>query len=96
MTETVVKFTVPQRFIIEKYFCCKSGAQILGVESEGTAIDNAKHNCEQNNISNCSFYHGRAEDILPAVICKATNSNIVAIVDPPRAGLRKSTSWIFF
>ena len=76
-------------------FFKQTGAQILGIESEAAAISNAKYNCEQNDIKNCSFYHGRAEDILQSVICKATNSNIVAVVDPPRAGLRTSISTLY-
>lgn len=67
----------------------QSGAQILGIESEAAAIENAKLNCQLNSIDNCSFFHGRAEDILSSVICKAVNTDIIAVVDPPRAGLRK-------
>ncbi|KAK7590922.1 hypothetical protein V9T40_002535 [Parthenolecanium corni] len=67
----------------------KGGAQVLGIESEASAVENAKFNCEQNNIQNCTFFHGKAEDILSSVINKASNKEIVAVVDPPRSGLHQ-------
>lgn len=58
-------------------------------------MDNARFNCEMNNIENCTFFHGRAEEILSSVINKAVNKEIVAVVDPPRAGLRKYSTFFF-
>lgn len=79
--------------------CCGTGSiglclskkcdQVIGVESEPSAIENAKINCKQNNIENCEFHLGRAEDILPSIIPQARNEEIIAIVDPPRNGLHK-------
>lgn len=54
------------------------------------AIEDAKVNAKENNINNCEFLVGKAEDILFAVINRTTKSNITAVVDPPRAGLRKN------
>ena len=53
------------------------------------AVKDAKSNAELNNIENCEFFTGKAEDILPSVLARATGEDIIAIVDPPRAGLRK-------
>lgn len=53
------------------------------------AIKDAKENSTKNNVTNCEFFVGKAEDILLPVIQRTTKSNITAIVDPPRAGLRK-------
>ena len=53
------------------------------------AIEDAKTNSKNNNISNCDFFVGKAEDILSSVMNRATKKNILAIVDPPRAGIRK-------
>lgn len=63
--------------------------EVLGIEVTPDAIKDAKQNAVKNNITNCEFFVGKAEDILSPVIKRATKSNIIAIVDPPRAGLRK-------
>jgi tRNA (uracil-5-)-methyltransferase len=54
------------------------------------AVDDAKSNAEDNNITNCNFFVGKAEDILSSVINRALKEDILAVVDPPRAGLRKN------
>jgi len=59
------------------------------VEIVPDAIKDAKANAIKNNITNCEFFVGKAEDILLPIIQRTTKSNIIAIVDPPRAGLRK-------
>ena len=41
------------------------------------------------DITNAQFYCSKAEDILPKLIGRYKNEKAVAIVDPPRAGLRK-------
>lgn len=53
------------------------------------AIKDAKENVIANKVSNCEFFVGKAEDILSPVIRRTTKRDIIAIVDPPRAGLRK-------
>lgn len=55
----------------------------------------AKENAKQNNIENSDFFAGKAEDILSAVFHRATTDDVIAIVDPPRAGLRKKKSLFF-
>ena len=52
------------------------------------AVKDAKYNAEANGVSNCAFFAGRAEDILTGVIDRANKKELVAVVDPPRAGLR--------
>lgn len=63
--------------------------EVLGIEIIPDAIKDAKQNAIKNDITNCEFFVGKAEDILLPVIQRTTKSNITAIVDPPRAGLRK-------
>lgn len=63
--------------------------QVLGVELLAQAVDDAKSNAEDNDITNCDFFVGRAEDILSSVMNRAVKEDILAVVDPPRAGLRK-------
>ncbi|XP_077268899.1 tRNA (uracil-5-)-methyltransferase homolog A [Temnothorax americanus] len=79
--------------------CCGTGTiglcfskhcgEVLGVEIIPDAIKDAKENAVKNDITNCEFFVGKAEDILLPVIHRATKSNITAIVDPPRAGLHQ-------
>jgi tRNA/tmRNA/rRNA uracil-C5-methylase (TrmA/RlmC/RlmD family) len=54
------------------------------------AVDDAKSNAEDNGITNCNFFVGKAEDILSSVINRAVKEDVLAVVDPPRAGLRKN------
>lgn len=53
------------------------------------AVKDARANAELNGIQNCDFFAGKAEDILTSVLARADGDDIIAIVDPPRAGLRK-------
>lgn len=77
--------------------CCGTGSiglclakkcgQVLGLELLAQAVDDAKSNAEDNDITNCDFFVGRAEDILSSVMSRAVKEDILAVVDPPRAGL---------
>ena len=65
---------------------------MLGLEIVADAIKDARANTVQNGVTNCEFFVGKAEDVLSPVIHRTTKPTIVAIVDPPRAGLRKYIS----
>ncbi|CAK9798739.1 tRNA (uracil-5-)-methyltransferase homolog A [Anthophora quadrimaculata] len=79
--------------------CCGTGAiglafskhcgEVFGLEVVENAIKDAKENVVANNISNCEFFVGKAEDILSPVIRRTTKPDIIAVVDPPRAGLHQ-------
>ncbi|XP_046593625.1 tRNA (uracil-5-)-methyltransferase homolog A [Neodiprion lecontei] len=79
--------------------CCGTGTigisfskycgEVLGLEMIDDAIKDAKQNTLTNGITNCEFFVGKAEDILSPVIQRATKHNLIAIVDPPRAGLHQ-------
>ncbi|XP_043267393.1 tRNA (uracil-5-)-methyltransferase homolog A-like [Venturia canescens] len=79
--------------------CCGTGTiglcfakhcgEVLGLEMIGDAIKDAKVNVVKNGITNCEFFIGKAEDILIPVIHRTTKPDIIAIVDPPRAGLHQ-------
>lgn len=62
----------------------------MGLEIIPQAIVDAKENASFNKIENTEFYPGKAEEILGQVCYKSKNDDVIAIVDPPRAGLRKS------
>lgn len=41
-------------------------------------------------LSNVEFHCGRAEGLVPTVVSRLASQQLVAILDPPRAGLRES------
>lgn len=40
-------------------------------------------------LSNVEFHCGRAEELVPALVSRLASQQLVAILDPPRAGLRE-------
>lgn len=62
---------------------------MFGVELVSEAIEDARFNAIANDITNCEFFAGNCDDYIQSLVHKATGDNIIAIVDPPRAGLRK-------
>lgn len=40
-------------------------------------------------LSNVEFHCGKAEDLVPALVSRLASQQLVAILDPPRAGLRE-------
>lgn len=79
--------------------CCGTGTiglclskhcgQVIGIELSKQAVEDAKANASRNEISNCEFFAGGAEDLLSAAIQRAVHDHVVAVVDPPRAGLHQ-------
>lgn len=51
------------------------------------AIVDAKFNAEENKIDNCTFYAGNCDDYITKLAFEANNKNLLAVIDPPRAGL---------
>lgn len=74
--------------------------RVFGVELIPSAVEDAKSNAERNGITNCVFVAGKAEDELPGLLKQIeadrngdSKKKTVAIVDPPRAGLREWASF---
>lgn len=68
----------------------KKCMQVLGIEMVASAVSDARRNAELNGLTEkCDFFTGKAEDIIDPVIVRAKSSNIIAVVDPPRAGLHQ-------
>lgn len=78
--------------------CCGTGviglslarhvSQVLGIELVEQAIEDAKWSAAFNGITNCEFYSGRAEKILPQLLkLREDGKQVVAVVNPARAGL---------
>ena len=79
--------------------CCGTGTiglcladkvkNVVGVDIVADAIRDAQRNAELNGVTNCAYFTGKAEDILQNILRDIDNKDIVAIVDPPRAGLHQ-------
>ena len=57
------------------------------------AVEDAKRNAQRNGVTNASFVAGKAEDKINSVLRSLTREekeHVVAVVDPPRAGLHDS------
>lgn len=65
-------------------FLAKKAKRIIGIESNVSAVQDARDNACLNNIDNAEFHAGRAEDVLPQM-AKEVKADIV-ILDPPRKG----------
>lgn len=59
--------------------------RVIGVESVGAAVEDARQNAHLNGITNAEFFLGRAEDVVPKLLKDGHNADVV-VVDPPRGG----------
>lgn len=63
-------------------FLAEKAGRCIGIEQSPTACEDYAFNLDQTQ--NVELYVGAAEEILPAL---RVSGNIIAVVDPPRAGL---------
>jgi len=64
--------------------------KIIGIEMIQKAIDDANFNAKLNNLENVEYHCAKVESVIADVIKPYAGKNkIVAVVDPPRAGLHK-------
>ncbi|CAJ1380975.1 unnamed protein product [Effrenium voratum] len=62
--------------------------KVIGVDIVEENIQDARRNAEQNGICNTEFLAGKAEDLVPKILGDMdSTSEVVAVVDPSRAGL---------
>jgi 23S rRNA (uracil1939-C5)-methyltransferase len=65
---------------------------VVGVESHPRAIEDALSSSSRNRISNISFYHGRAEEVLMGKLRRGKKYTFDSVVlDPPRGGVSEIT-----
>ena len=62
--------------------------EVLGIEENRAAVEDARFNAGRNQIKNCTFIHGRAEDFLEH--WKGEKPDLM-VLDPPRTGCK--TIW---
>ena len=66
-------------------FLSQKAKKVYGVEIIDQAIENAKINAEENNITNSEFFVGKSEIIIPRLIEDEIKPDVI-VVDPPRKG----------
>lgn len=66
-------------------FLARQASRVYGVEEVEAAVDDAKKNAALNDIKNCEFQAGKAEEVLPRLLQEGICPD-VAVVDPPRKG----------
>ncbi|MBE7091704.1 MAG: 23S rRNA (uracil(1939)-C(5))-methyltransferase RlmD [Clostridiales bacterium] len=67
----------------------KKAKKLIGVEIVPEAIETAKESAKLNGINNTEFIVGACEDVLPQLLKKGENPDVI-VVDPPRAGCEAS------
>ncbi|OWZ15341.1 23S rRNA (uracil-5-)-methyltransferase RumA [Phytophthora megakarya] len=74
--------------------CASKGVgKVVGIEICKPATDDAEVNATLNDVQNVTFVNSKAEDVMKDLLRKKRDENekhlnrVVAIVDPPRAGL---------
>ena len=65
--------------------CAKQGAQVIGVESNVSAVKDAAANARLNKLENISFINADAAQFISELAFKGEKLDTV-IMDPPRAG----------
>ncbi|XP_055976319.1 tRNA (uracil-5-)-methyltransferase homolog A isoform X2 [Sorex fumeus] len=77
--------------------CCGTGTiglalarkvkRVVGIELCPEAVEDARVNAQENELNNVEFHCGRAEDLLPTLVNRLASQQLIAVLDPPRAGL---------
>ncbi len=70
-------------------FLARKAKVVVGIETIGQAITDAKINAEINGINNTVFIEGDAKDLFNAELFSKYGKPEVLITDPPRAGMHK-------
>ncbi|RUS77788.1 hypothetical protein EGW08_014452 [Elysia chlorotica] len=82
--------------------CCGTGTiglsmaknvkEVIGIEMCAQAVEDAKENAAINGVKNVKYYSKKVEEVIQPILSSLNSSNLqdlVAVVDPPRAGLHK-------
>jgi len=62
---------------------------VAGIEVENSAVEDARHNAQENGIQNCLFYCTDVREI--DKILSGRREEMVAVIDPSRSGIGKKT-----
>ena len=95
--EMAAKFADEDTYLLD--ICCGTGTigiyvsslykQVIGVDRTTGSIEDARYNAVLNGCTNCTYYAGDAEVMVPKIVDEhdLKLKKIVAIVNPPRRGL---------
>lgn len=70
-------------------FLSKSASKIVGIEYVEDAVIDARHNAEDNQLDNLTFFAGDMKDVLNDEFIRTHGKPDVIITDPPRAGMHQ-------
>ncbi|MBQ7073317.1 MAG: 23S rRNA (uracil(1939)-C(5))-methyltransferase RlmD [Bacteroidales bacterium] len=68
-------------------FVSSKASKVVGIEYVPEAIQDARENAKNNDITNCEFFAGDMKDVLNAQFIADHGRPDVIILDPPRAGI---------
>ncbi len=75
-------------------FVSRQASKVIGIEYVPEAIEDAKVNAANNNITNCEFFAGDMKDILTDAFVEEHGRPDVIILDPPRAGIHPDVAQV--
>ncbi|MGL4607042.1 MAG: 23S rRNA (uracil(1939)-C(5))-methyltransferase RlmD [Eubacteriaceae bacterium] len=67
-------------------YLAENAKEVIGIESVGDAVLDARENADLNKIENATFVHGKAEETMLRVMKEGHNKADLIILDPPRKG----------
>ncbi|GGG56347.1 tRNA (uracil-5-)-methyltransferase [Croceivirga lutea] len=70
-------------------FVAKKAKKVIGIESVPEAIEDAKNNALENNITNVAFFVGDMKTVFEDDFVEKHGTPDVVITDPPRDGMHK-------
>lgn len=70
-------------------FLARQAAKVIGIEIVAPAIENAKRNAADNDVTNTEFITGDALDVMPKLYAQGLRPEVI-VVDPPRAGCERA------
>jgi tRNA (uracil-5-)-methyltransferase len=63
--------------------------EVIGIESNRQAVLDAEQNARLNQLNHVRFICGKVEEVLETILHERAGQSIVAVLDPPRQGIRK-------
>lgn len=67
-------------------YLSKLAKEIIGIEYNKEAVENANQNAKLNKVRNATFYQGDVVELLPKLLEEGLKLDVI-VVDPPRTGL---------
>jgi len=75
-------------------FLSRNVKKVIGIEYVEEAVEDARTNARDNNISNAEFFAGDMKDVLSRDFIRKHGKPDTIILDPPRAGIHPSVAQV--